>query len=83
MGCFLVAAIEYTHRIVPQSQNSTGQTLLYTFLGLGTSIGNLINGAMKDHYSLKLAMKIDAVFILILVFGFFLFTNFKNKRQLL
>ena len=77
LGLFLVAAIEYTHKIVPASQNSTGQTLLYTFLGLGTSIGNLINGLMKDYYSLRFAMKIDAVLIIILV----LVATIYHKRQ--
>jgi MFS transporter, PPP family, 3-phenylpropionic acid transporter len=80
LGLFLVAAIEYTHRIVPQSQSSTGQTLLYTFLGIGTSIGNIINGAMKDHFSLRLSMKLNAILILLLVLVFYLFHKWKKER---
>jgi len=83
LGLFLVAAIEYTHRIVPQSQSSTGQTLLYTFLGIGTSIGNIINGAMKDHFSLRLSMKLNAILILLLVLVFYLFHKWKKERTYL
>jgi len=81
LGLFLVAAIEYTHRIVPQSQNSTGQTLFYTFLGLGTSIGNFLNGLMKDYLSLKHAMKIDAVLIILLVIGALFYNHYSLKKE--
>jgi len=82
LGLFLVAAIEYTHQIIPQSQNSTGQTLLYTFLGIGTSIGNFLTGIMKDHFNLRIAMKIDAVMIFMLVCGFYIIINSKLKNHI-
>lgn len=67
LGLFLVAVIEYTHTIVPKAYNATGQSLLYTFLGIGTCIGNLSNGYLKDTISLQHAMKFNAVGIVILI----------------
>lgn len=72
LGLFLVAAIDYTHNLVSPMQNSTAQTLLYTFLGLGNSIGNFLNGIMKDTLSLKTAMKVDSgLLLLVIVVAFF------------
>ena len=79
LGLFLVAAIEYTHRIVPQYQNSTGQTLLFSFLSLGTSIGNFCNGFLKDSISLKNAMKFDAVLIIVLIIASYFYLKLKNR----
>lgn len=79
LGLFLIAAIEYTHRLVPTQYNSTGQTLFYTFLGLGTSIGNLLNGYLKDFMSLQHAMKFNAAMVLVLVLGSFLFLKLRKN----
>lgn len=83
LGLFLVTAIEFTHRIVPASHNSTGQTLLYTFLGLGTSIGNLMSGYMKDHLSLQHAMKYNAIMVFVLIGLSYLFMGklFANTKK--
>ncbi len=67
LGLFLIAAIEYTQRLVPTSFKSTGQTLFYTFLGLGTSVGNILNGYLKDFMSLQHAMKLNAAMVLLLI----------------
>ena len=83
LGLFIVAVIEYTHHIVHPSQNSTGQTLMYTFLGIGTSVGNFVNGVLKDTIGLQHAMKLDAALVILLVIGTYLFLFFrKNKEKL-
>src|SRR5690606_32310556 len=81
LGLFIVAVIEYTHHIVPPSQNSTGQTLMYTFLGIGTSVGNFFNGVLKDSIGLKNAMIIDAVLVVFLVVGAYLFLFFRKSKE--
>lgn len=81
LGLFLIAAIEYTHRLVPTQYNSTGQTLFYTFLGLGTSMGNLLNGYLKDFMSLQHAMKFNAAMVLVLVIVSFTFLNLKRAHK--
>lgn len=80
LGLFIVAVIEYTHHIVPPEQNSTGQTLLYTFLGIGTALGNFLNGYLKDTIGLQHAMKLDAALVFILVFAAFIFFFYKKNK---
>ncbi|MFO7869614.1 MAG: MFS transporter [Bacteroidales bacterium] len=81
LGMFIVSVIEYTNYIVPQSQNSTGQTLMYTFLGIGMSIGNFINGVLKDSIGLQYAMRIDSFLILVLVGMVYFFMFYKKSKQ--
>lgn len=80
LGLFLVAAIEYTHRLVPIQFNSTGQTLFYTFLGVGTSVGNLLNGFLKDYMSLQHAMKVNASVVFVMVIVSYVFLQKKSKQ---
>jgi len=83
LGLYLITITEYVHHIIPASQNSTGQTLVYTFLGIGTSIGNYFNGFLKDIIGLRVAMGYDSILMLILLVttAFFLFYK-KDKRKI-
>lgn len=67
LGLFWVAAVGFVHKLVPPGQNSTGQMLFNTFLGVGTCLGNLLTGYMKDTISLQYGMRINALVILILI----------------
>lgn len=67
LGLFMVATIAFAHKLIPAHLRTTGQSLIYMFLGLGTCIGNFMVGYMKDTISIKSAMIIDAALILLLV----------------
>ncbi len=83
LGLFIVAATEYVHILVAPSQITTAQTLMYSFLGLGTSAGNYICGVMKDSIGLQNGMTLNAslVFALILIVYLVLFFK-KNKSKI-
>ncbi|MFW5851621.1 MAG: MFS transporter [Bacteroidota bacterium] len=81
LGLFIVSVIEYTNYIVPQSQNSTGQTLMYTFLGVGMSVGNFLNGLWKDSFGLQYAMRIDSVLIIILLIAVYMVLFYRKGKQ--
>lgn len=67
LGLFWASAIGYVHSLVPVDQCSTGQMLFNTFLALGTCLGNLITGTMKDTISLQYGMQINAGLIILLL----------------
>ncbi|MCQ2959688.1 MAG: MFS transporter [Bacteroidales bacterium] len=79
LGLFWCAAIGYVHSLVPIEQNSTGQMLFNTFLAIGTCIGNLLTGFMKDYITLSLGMRINAVLILLLLLACFILLKFRNR----
>ena len=67
LGLFWVAAVSYVHSQVPVEQNSTGQMLFNTFLAIGTCLGNLLTGFMKDYVTIRTGMMMNACVIIILV----------------
>ncbi|MCQ2607688.1 MAG: MFS transporter [Bacteroidales bacterium] len=69
LGLFWAAAIGYVHSLVPVDQCSTGQMLFNTFLALGTCLGNLVTGTMKDTISLQSGMQMNALLIVLLILG--------------
>jgi PPP family 3-phenylpropionic acid transporter len=81
LGLFLVAVVAYAHSIIPPAQKSTGQSLLYTFLGLGACLGNLANGFFKDFLSLRAAMVINACLIVMLVAGASVMLRYRGTRR--
>lgn len=82
LGLFWAAAIGYVHGLVPKGQNSTGQMVFNTFLAIGTCLGNLLAGFMKDTISLQNGMRINAMLILILLIVGFVFIKVQNRSQL-
>lgn len=67
LGLFWVAAVGYVHSLVPKEQNSTGQMLFNSFLAIGTCLGNLWTGFMKDYISLQMGMLVNASCIVLLL----------------
>lgn len=81
LGLLAVALVDIIHSIVPQNQNSTGQSLMYVFMGIGTSLGNLINGYLKDSITLRNAMLLNSAFVLMLVFSILVYMKRKTQNQ--
>ena len=75
LGLFWVAAVGYVHTLIPKSQNSTGQMLFNTFLAIGTCIGNLLTGFMKDTISIQNGMMVNATVILGIILAGIFFTR--------
>ena len=75
LGLFWVAAVGYVHTLIPKSQNSTGQMLFNTFLAIGTCIGNLLTGFMKDTISIQNGMMVNATVILGIILTGIFFTR--------
>lgn len=70
---FLVGAVDFIHKQLPEGRNATAQSLLWgLYFGLGHTFGNLIIGVLKDHVGMFGVMKYFNIFIL----GIFLFTLF-------
>ncbi len=80
LGLFWVSAINYVHSLVPPEQNSTGQMVFNTFLAIGTCLGNLLTGFMKDVITLRMGMLVNAAMIAIMLLVSFFILKMRNRR---
>jgi len=83
LGLFYVAVVDYVHSIVPHNQTSTGQSIMYVFLGIGTSIGNLLNGYCNDTMTLKTGMLLNAAMVLLLVLATMTYLRWRKRNAAL
>ncbi len=78
LSFFLVGAVDYIHKQLPDGRNATAQSLLWgLYFGLGHTVGNLTIGILKDYVGMVGVMKYFNVFVL----GIFLFTLFYFNWQ--
>jgi len=71
LSFFLVGAVDYIHKQLPDGRNATAQSLLWgLYFGIGHMVGNLIIGILKDYVGMIGVMNYFNVFVLFI----FLFT---------
>lgn len=71
LSFFLVGAVEFMYRLLPEGRHATAQSFIWgLYFGLGSTIGNLVIGFLKDTKGMPEVMKIFAY----ISFGVFIIT---------
>lgn len=83
IGLFFVSVTAFVHSLVPKNLRSTGQSLIYTFYAVGVALGNIFSGVLYDILSMKVAMIINGLVIILLFIGILIFgvDNLKQNQQ--
>jgi len=85
LALFLVAVVEYVHRLVPAHWRATAQSMIWGFhFGAGITLGNLLIGALKDTYTMQGVMLINAglaVLVTLMILLYFARTRRKTRAR--
>jgi PPP family 3-phenylpropionic acid transporter len=83
LSFFLVGAVDYIPRKLPDGRDATAQSLLWgLYFGIGHTVGNLIVGVLKDYAGMVGVMKIfSAIVLMIFLFTFLYFNWINNTRK--
>jgi len=84
LSFFVVGAVEFMHLLLPKGRHATAQTFIWgLYFGVGSTIGNLVIGFLKDLKGMMGVMTIFGYFALglfLITFLYFYLNRFKKTR---
>jgi len=79
---FWAASIQFMQSIIPHNLRGTGQALLWAFhLGGGVTIGNVLMGYLYESLGMRMVMKLNSFYAIIMLVCFFVYFTWKNKQD--
>lgn len=86
LSFFLVGAVEFMHQLLPKGRHATAQSFIWgMYFGVGSTVGNLAIGLLKDIRGMSDVMKIFAIVasgVFVISLLYFYLNRFKNARKL-